>query len=190
LGIRILTILVSLGLLAGAGVAHAQRLDAGVVVGYHEPLYQDDATDDLLIGLRLRIPLKGAFMLEPAFQWFEMDRGPYRIRGVPQEVQEWQILAGTAGVSWGPTLGRRHLYRPYLHGAVGMFFLRKDEAPDSERPGFDVGAGLSAELSPDLDVDARLSLARVSLERGGSRAIVSIAGGLYYRFGQYRSVRR
>lgn len=190
MGIRVLSILAMVGLLAGAAPAHAQRVDAGVLVGYHEPLSQDDATDDLVIGVRLRVPLRGAFMFEPAFQWFEMDRGPYRVRGVPQEVQEWQILAGTAGVSWGPTLGRRHLYRPYLHGAVGMFFLRKDEAPDTERLGLDVGAGVSAEISPDFDMDARLSLARVALERGGSRAIVSITGGLYYRFGQYRTVRR
>lgn len=176
--------------LATIAPADARRVDAGVFVGYHEPLSQDDATDDLVLGGRLRMPLRGPFVLEPSFQWFEMDRGPYRIRGVPQEVQEWRIVAGTLGLSVGPELGRRHLYRPYAYAGAGLYFLRKDEAPDSDRFGLEGGVGVSAELSPAFELDARLTLTRVSLEQGGARSIMGITGGLYYSFGKYRTVRR
>jgi opacity protein-like surface antigen len=156
--------------------------EAGGFVGYHEPVEQEDASGDVTFGARLRARLAPGFYAEPAITYYRMDRGLYRVRSVPQEVEPWYIASGSVSVIYGPGFDRPG-YHPYVTLGAGVYFLRKAESPDADRPGYRVGAGLVTEASPNFTLDVAATAVVIALEQGGSRGILDIGVGLSYRFG-------
>lgn len=175
--ISLLTILATMALWPSP--SEALDLQIGGVLGAHEPLDQEDATDDLLFGVRGRLPAWRGIYLEPSITYIDMDREPYRVRNVPQEVQEWNMVALALNGSWGPGLGQPGV-QPYLTAGVGYYLQRKLETPDTERLGFDVGLGLVVPMKPNIDLDFRGALTSVSLEQSGSRGLASLSVGILY----------
>jgi len=166
-------------LAAWVAPAHGESIDLGAFVGYHSPLDQEDATDDAYMGARALFPIVRGFRLEPAFTYFDMDRGPYRVRQVTQEVQEWSITAATLGLRY--TFPRHpSSMRPYLSFAGGYFFLRKKESPDADRFGMQGSVGVEFPMRPGVGLDVSGTAARISLEQGGARATVGLSVGLNF----------
>jgi hypothetical protein len=166
-------------LLGTSTIAEARSIDLGGFIGYHQPIDQDDATDDAMMGFRGLLPVVGGLAIEPRFTYFDMDRGPYRVRQVPQEVQEWSIVATTIHLRY--TLPRDPgSIRPYASVGAGYFFLRKEESPDADRLGVQGGAGLELPMRPGVDLDVSAEAARISLEQGGARATVGLSVGLNF----------
>ncbi len=170
-------------LLSAALPGAATAVELGGYIGYHQPLEQDDATDDVTVGARVRVPVHPLAEIEAEFLYVNMDRGPYRVRGVAQEVQEWSITAPRVAVVVGGEVGHRRAYAPYASLGAGLYFLRKDESPDADRIGLDLGLGGVVEMRPGLHLDVQARATRISLEQGGSRASISVLAGLSFDLG-------
>jgi hypothetical protein len=166
-------------LLSSSVPSHARPVDLGGFVGYHSPIDQDDATDDAVLGLRGLVPIFGGFAIEPRFTYFDMDRGPYRVRQVPQEVQEWSILATTLHLRYTVPRDPESI-RPYAVFGAGYYFLRKEESPDADRMGLQGGIGLELPMRPGVELDVGAEAVRISLEQGGARATIGLFVGLNF----------
>lgn len=165
--------------------AFAERIELGAFVGYNEPYDQADASDDLLGGVRARVPLGSIVKIEPAFSWFDMDREPYRARNVIQEVSKWQILSAMANLTFGRNFGE-HGYHPYVTAGVGYYLLRKDEAADEDRLGVNAGLGMMILMAPDISLDLSGRAERISLESGAARGLLNLRVGIHYHLGDHR----
>jgi hypothetical protein len=172
-------------LLALASPAMGQRIELAGVAGYNAPIDQEDTSDDILVGARARFPVGPFLKLEPAITWHDMDREPYRSRGVIQEVAKWHIVSTTLNLTVGRDFGRPG-FHPYLTAGAGYYFLRKEEAEDQDRLGINAGAGLMVLMRPDVSLDLSGRAERISLESGGSRGQVNVRVGIHYHLGELR----
>jgi hypothetical protein len=172
--------LVALSFLASP--APAADLEISGMVGIHSPIYQDDASDDSLLGGRVRLPVAPGFKVEVAGVYFDMDSGPYRVRGVPQEVQTWSMTGLTAAVTFGERFGFSGV-SPFATVGSGLYFIRKNERPDTEEFGIFGSLGINFPLREEISGDIAGTITRVDIEKGGSRGVVSGHIAINYHLG-------
>lgn len=168
-------------LLALAAPAGARTVEMGGFVGYHAPVTQEDASDDITVGLRLRTPLAPILHVETLFAYYDMDRGPYRVRSVIQEVQPWYILSAGAGLVVGRGFTESG-YHPYGALGIGLYWPRKDERDEGTRVGLRGAVGLVAGMTPEVSVDLSAAAIRIALDNGASRGLLDLSAGVNYHF--------
>jgi hypothetical protein len=162
--------------------AEAGRPEIGAYIGYSAPIGQDDASDDFALGARCRYPPWNGIAVEAGVVYLRMDGEPFLLRGVPQEVLDWYVVAPTLGVVVGRGFGDPG-YHPYASAAVGYYLMRKREAPDRDRPGFRVALGFVVGMREDISFDVSAVGQRIDLGGGGGRGLVGVQIGVSYYFG-------
>jgi hypothetical protein len=159
--------------------ACAIPIGIGAYGGLNLPIAQQDAESGSLLGGKLRIVVHPIIALEPALTFFQQGDAEIEIAG------QRTVLDGGQSTALGLNLIIGSVVPPGglgLHGILGLasHALKQEGARDESRLALSFGPGLEVGISPGLTLSLEARLHMISLDGGGARKNVGIAGGMNY----------
>jgi hypothetical protein len=163
--------------------AAALPIGIGAYGGLNLPIAQEDAGTGSLLGTKLRIVVHPLLAVEPALTFFQQGDSEVDIAGQTEVLDGGQSTALGLNLVFG-SVGPRDGVGFYGMLGIASHAMKQDGTKDESRLALNFGPGLEVGIGPGLALALEGRLHMISLDGGGARKNLGVAGGIIYYLSQ------